>query len=25
VLPYLRDTPRPSRLLDDGRPLVGFL
>jgi len=23
VLPYLRDTPRPSRLLDDGRPPGG--
>ena len=23
VLPYLRDTPRPSRLLDDGRPAGG--
>ncbi|WP_392544932.1 type II secretion system F family protein [Oryzobacter telluris] len=23
VLPYLRDTPRPSRLLDDERPLGG--
>ncbi len=23
VLPYLRDTPRPSRLLDDGRPIGG--
>lgn len=25
VLPYLRDTPRPSRLLDDERPLGGLL
>ena len=25
VLPYLRDTPRPSRLLDDARPLPGAL
>ena len=25
VLPYLRDTPRPSRLLDDGRPAGGVL
>ena len=25
VLPYLRDTPRPSNLLDDGRPLPGTL
>jgi tight adherence protein C len=25
VLPYLRDTPRPSSLLDDGRPLPGTL
>src|SRR4029079_9285540 len=25
VLPYLRDTPRPSRLLDDGRPAGGAL
>jgi tight adherence protein C len=23
VLPYLRDTPRPSRLLDEGRPALG--
>ncbi len=25
VLPYLRDTPRPSRLLDDARPAGGAL
>ena len=25
VLPYLRDTPRPSRLLDDSRPASGAL
>ncbi len=25
VLPYLRDTPRPSRLLEDDRPLGGLL
>lgn len=25
VLPYLRDTPRPSSLLDDGRPLGGVV
>ena len=25
VLPYLRDTPRPSRLLDDSRPAGGAL
>ena len=25
VLPYLRDTPAPSRLLDDGRPAGGSL
>ena len=25
VLPYLRDTPRPSRLLDDTRPTGGPL
>jgi tight adherence protein C len=25
VLPYLRDTPAPSRLLDDGRPVAGSL
>ena len=25
VLPYLRDTPRPSRLLDDDRPVRGAL
>ena len=25
VLPYLRDTPRPSRLLDEGRPAGGAI
>ena len=25
VVPYLRDTPRPSRLLDDGRPVGGAI